>query len=382
MNAPPRALRGGLLGLMLLGCLSPLAHGQDFRSLINEAHRQRDKYAGWRPPQATERNRVAVDPVAEAWAKKQAEQNQAEAVRVARQQAHFDDLNQSAGSALRRNDFSAALRLLEELRLAQRDAGIFSPDLQETIARTQALQAWSQARTAAEFRQAMALKPGFFNAANEDFVKGLEAMEEYLRKAPERAAAIKASFDQIRTSLSNLASNLSSPDPRSRLILGNNEATVIGGFNIPDARPDYLQDDGRSGESASIHAGLGFDDPGKLQGTMPAAPPTPTARIMFPARFQNDPVFLNNPAVYELRKIEEQADEARRAAELAGARYEEAVSANPESSALPILGSLALEARQKAEAAESKIGEQITVIEKTVTFEPFDTGATPGRKNR
>src|ERR1035437_2900871 len=78
----------GLL-IMALGW-APAVRAQSFQDLINEAHSQRDRYSGSRPPAPEqERHReTRAEKEAAAWAGKMVKQDQAEAERIARQKAH------------------------------------------------------------------------------------------------------------------------------------------------------------------------------------------------------------------------------------------------------------------------------------------------------
>jgi hypothetical protein len=355
----------------------PALHGQ-FQDLINQAHSQRDRYAGWRPPSSERapRELSAADRAANAWAEKMVAQDRENAERVRLQRAGFEKLDTQAREAFRRNNDREGLRLLHELRIAYRDAGIYSPQLEESIGRTEAILAWRDAKTSADFRRAIAIQPHFFSQENLAYVEKIEAIEAYARGRPERAAQEKAAMQKIHTMIDQLASSLDDPKQAKRAVL--HYGTVQGaadalGTRKADPRP--RADDGTSEEHDSIRRGLGFDTPGELYiKERSTPPPTPIGRAIIPDQFLKDPGFIKHPAVIQLREYEGKAEEARRTAAAKMARYEEEATRNPNSNALLVLLSGAKDAQSRADQAENMVTFQIKEIERTVTFAPFPTG--------
>lgn len=361
------------LWLLALGWAAE-AHAQSFQDLINEAHSQRDRYAGWRPPVYEHRRETFAEKEANAWAEKMADQDSREAARVAREKAHFDSLNVQAGEAFDRHDRREGLRLLEELRIAHRDAGIYSPTLKEAIGRNEALLAWGEAKTAADYRRAIAFQPYFFTLENLRFVERLEVIEEYVRQRPEHAAKEQAALLEMRTMIDKLASTLADPRQSARPVLDHGtEQGAEDGFGTRKSDPKQVADDGTSGEHESVRSSLGFDTPGQLYiKERSAPPPTPIGRVVVPEKFGQ------HPAVRQLREYEATAAEAKRIAAAKQARYEDEAASNPNSNALLVLRAGAKDAQSRADNAEHMVTFQIKEIERTVTFAPFATGnSTP-----
>src|ERR1035437_5595811 len=360
----------GLL-IMALGC-APAVRAQSFQDLINEAHSQRDRYSGSRPPAPEqERHReTRAEKEAAAWAEKMVKQDQAEAERIARQKAHFDSLNAQASEAFNRHDRREGLRWLRELEMPYRDAGIFSPTLNESIGRTEALLAWNEAKTAADYRRAIAIQPYFFTEENLHFVERLEVIEESVRQRPEQDAKEKAALLEMSTMIDKLASTLADPQHPDRKVLDHGtEHGAEDVFVTRKSDPKQLPDDGKSEEHESVRSSLGFDVPGELYIKERAAPPTiPSGRVVVPEKY------VKHPAVLQLRKYEAAADEAKRIAVAKEALFEEEAVRNPNSNSLLVMRAGAKDAQSQADSAEGMVAFQIREIERTVTFSPFATG--------
>lgn len=343
-----------------------------FQDLINQAHSQRDRYSGWRPPanERAPREISAADRAADAWAKKMVQQDEANAERVRQQKAGFDNLNTRAAEAFKRHDDREGLRWLHELRTAYSNAGIYSPDLRESIGRTEAILAWRDAKTSEEFRRAIAIQPHFFPRENLAYVEKLESIEAYVRGRPERAAQEQAARLGMHTMIDRLASSLDDLRQAKRPVLDRGTkygAADAFGTRKSDPRPGT--DTGTSEEHDSIRHGLGFDTGGEIYiNDRPVPPSISTGRAIIPDSF------LKHPAVIQLREFEAKADEAKRSAAAMTARYEEEATRNPNSNALLVLLSGAKNAQSRADNAENMVTFQITEIERTVTFAPFATG--------
>lgn len=93
--------------------------------------------------------------------------------------------NRLANAAVDRRDYREALRLYREQQKV-----IDGPNVREGIANMEAVLAWSEARTAAEYRRALNLQPSMFSADNRIFVENLEQQEAAARKAAEDAAKV------------------------------------------------------------------------------------------------------------------------------------------------------------------------------------------------
>jgi hypothetical protein len=356
--------------LILAGWGVPVAQAQSFQDLINEAHSQRDRYSGSRPPAYERPQKSAADRAADAWAKKMADQDAANAEHARKQKAAFDNLNTEAGKAFNRQDIREGLKFLRQLRIAHLDAGIYSPQLHETIARNEAVLAWNEAKSAVEFRRAIAIQPHLFTPENLRYVERLEAVEEYVRQRPERAAQEQAAVLAMHTMIDQLASTLADPKQSARAVLDHGTAQgAADDFRTRKSDAQARADDGTSEEHESIRSSLGFDTPGKLYiKERSTAPLVPIGRAVIPDRF------LKHPAVFKLREFEAGADEARRMAAAQMARYEAEATKNPNSSALLVLLAGAKDAQSRADSAEHAVTVQIKEIERTVTFAPFDTG--------
>lgn len=368
------ALEGGVFHatiMVLAFVYAPLTQAQSFQGLINQAHNQRDRYAGWRPPTSVNVGRSFVDPVEEAWKEKAAQLDREEAARLERQKAQFKTLSAQAGEALDRHDHRDALRLLKELRIAQRDAGIHNPRVVEAISRTGALLAWSEAKDSSAYHRAMRLNPGLFSKDNLRYVEGLEAIEKYERERPERAAAARAAMAKIHAVIDNLASSLADPrQPRRIVLTYGSEQGDPDLFNTRKSDPGRVADNGTSGEHDAVRSRLGFDAPGQFHIKEPLPPPPPSAvgRLVIPEDS------LKDPAVLKLRDYEGKANEAKRTATAIRARFEDESAKSPNSGALPMLQYRAKEAESQAVNAENMVKVQTTEVLKTVKFASFDIG--------
>lgn len=368
--------------LLLLGPAgAPCARAQA-QDLINQMRGLKDRYSGWRPPSNGNETRAPrVDPVEEAWARKVAAQNQAEAERVQKQQQLFQSLQAQGHDAFRQRNYATALQYYETLRIEHRNAGIYSPQLEETMLRARAYQAWGGARTAADFRRAYEMRPSFFN---EDNLKHLERMEELQRERerdererPLRAAADRAALAKVTTVIEALAASVGGGQVPDRPVLIGDGKTgrkaadmMFGGLK---ADPYYRPDDGTTLEHAAVEHGLGFDDYGRLKGEMAAPPPAPRAvAVDIPERVRANPEFQRLPGVVKLREFEAQAEVATRAAVVARARYEEVKAADPAAGELLLLGARAKDAESQAAAAKNMATFQKDEVTRTVSFAAFN----------
>jgi hypothetical protein len=374
---PPKSGKTFRVALLILACGSiPASWAQSAQDLINQAHSQRDRYSGYRPPSYERPQKSAADREAEAWAKKMEKQDQANAERARQQKAFFDKLDAQAGEAFMRGDKREGLRFLHELRIAYRNAGIYSPQLEESIGRTEALLAWNAAKTSAEFSAAMKIQPHFFSSENLAYVEKLEAIEEYARRRPARAAEEQAAMGKMHTMIDQLASTLDDPRQVKMLVLDHGSAEgAPDAFLTRKSNPRPRADTGDSDEHESMRSSIGFDTPGQLYiKERSGPPPIPIGRVIIPDRYLKDSAFVKHPAVIQLRTFEAQADEANRAAAAKVARYEEEATKNPNSNALLVLLAGAKDAQSRADSAENAVAFQINEIERTVTFKPFATG--------
>jgi hypothetical protein len=94
-------------------------------------------------------------------------------------------LNDQANVAVRAHDYREALRLFR----AQQQV-IDGPKVRDVISLMEALAQWTEAKTAAEYRRALNLRPDSFTADNRIFVENLERQEAAARKAVEDAAQL------------------------------------------------------------------------------------------------------------------------------------------------------------------------------------------------
>jgi len=97
--------------------------------------------------------------------------------------ARYDALHAQAYEASQRGDYREALRLWKQLQ-KMRNGDI----TRRTIRQFEAVIAWNDARTAADYRRAMAIMPEHFTQDNVRYVESLEANEKYERERAKRAA--------------------------------------------------------------------------------------------------------------------------------------------------------------------------------------------------
>lgn len=326
-------------------------------------NQRRQVEGGWRPPSGGQSRLSRVDAQEEAWARKAAEQNRDEADRVQRQQDHWRQLDTQARRALDSTNYREALGLLKELQASHRDAAQSSPRVTEAIARTEAILAWSEAQTAADYRRAIAMNPGVFSEANTAFVERLEELERWQREKPEREAANAVAAARISAAIDALVAAFTAP---ARKVIDNSRSeTRDGGFQTSRSAPRFVADDATSGEHASIRSGLGFDTAGPLEADLSSPPPPPVARPAI------DPAFEKHPAVQKLQECFAKADESMRSAAAASARVADELSMNPNSGAIILLRAREIEARRRAESAEQTAMSQLREVEKTITFGTF-----------
>lgn len=337
--------------------------------------RSQSNNSGWRPP--AESATPHVDPAEEAWARKVAEQNRAEAERVARQQQQFREFQNLGNSAFRQRNYREALHHYRQLANAHRDAGIFSPQLQNDIERAEAYLAWNEAKTAAQLREATRRRPDFFSAENFRHIEETEEWERIRREQPLREAANRAALEKVGGIIENLAVAMDS-GPVTGTVLGGDARSgrrtgdLFGGVK---SDPQFLQNDGASDEHAAVEHGLGFDNFGRLKGEMaPPPPPPPAVAVGIPERVRLNPEFQRLPEVVRLREYEAKAEEETRAAAIARAHYEEKKAENPTASELILLNFRAKDAEDRARAAKNMATVQLAEIQRTVSFAPFDVG--------
>lgn len=94
-------------------------------------------------------------------------------------------LNDQANAAVQAHDYREALRLFR----AQQQV-IDGPNVRDVISLMEALALWTEAKTAAEYRRALNLRPDWFTADNRIFVENLERQEAAAHKAAEDAAQL------------------------------------------------------------------------------------------------------------------------------------------------------------------------------------------------
>lgn len=363
--------------MLLLGFLAgaPPAQAQA-QDLINQMRGLKDRYSGWRPPADNEARAPRVDTVEEAWARKMAAQNQAEAERVEKQQKQFKALYTQGNEAFRQRNYGEAWQHYEMLRIEYRNAGIFSPQLKDDMERVEAYQAWGAATTAAQFRAAIDRRPSFFSADNLRHVELMEARERYQREQPQREAVARAALVKVSVVIANLAASVGTTPPKGRVLVGDAKTghlardTMFGGFK---AHPDDPLNDGTSDEHAAIEHGLGFDTFGRLKGEM-AAPPAvpPPVAVGIPERVRANPEFQRLPEVIKLQEYEKQAADASRAAVVARARFEEKKAADPAAGDLLLLNARAKDAESRATDAKNMATVQAEEVKRTVSFAAFD----------
>lgn len=353
------------------------------QDMVRQSRSNQNSNSGWRPPGGNESRAPRVDPVEEAWAQKVAEQNQAEAARVERQQAQFKALYTQGNDAFRQRNYREALQYYEALRIAYRDAGISSPQLKDDTERAGAYLAWNEARTADQFRAAVARRPSAFSAENLRYIEELEEQERYLRELPQREAAAQAALAKVNIVIDRLAASMGSNPPSGRKVLVGTRTTrdpIFGGLK---SDPDKQPDNGTSDEHAAVEHGLGFDDYGRLKGAMDAPPPVPQGKeVGIPERVLANPEFQRLPAVVKLKEFEAKAEVERRAAVVARARFEEKKAENPAAGELLMLNARAKDAEDRAAAAQNMATFQKSEVKRTVSFTAFDVDPPPAKPDK
>jgi hypothetical protein len=94
-------------------------------------------------------------------------------------------LNDQAKVAVQAHNYREALRLFREQQRV-----IDGPKVRDLISLMEALSLWTEAKTAAEYRRALNLRPDWFTADNRIFVENLERQEAAARKAAEDAVQV------------------------------------------------------------------------------------------------------------------------------------------------------------------------------------------------
>lgn len=252
-------------------------------------------------------------------------------------------LNQQAGDAWARGDYRQALSYFE-----QQQTVIDGPNVRLAIAQTKAMIVWKEARTAADYRRALAMAPGMFSQENIRYVEELEAKEKYERERPEREAqwererlareaADRKSAAKMRERIGSFAASLDTePAKAGRVVpVGRAVEGAMGG-NAVEAPLEFGNPDDLEARSEQLQQG--FDDLGPLKGSRPPA------TVDDPA--SRDPRVIE--ATQELDRL--QAERARMDAEIAGLTRERNASIDAVQ-----MKALTAELEQKNRAKQEKL---------------------------
>lgn len=185
-------------------------------------------------------------------------------------------LNQQAGNAWERGDYRQALRYFE-----QQQTVIDGPKVRAAIVQSKAIIAWTEAKTAADYRRALAMAPELFSRDNIRYVEELEAKEKYERERPEREArwereriereaADRKAAAKMRERLGGFAASLDTEPAEAGLAVpeGRAIAGAMGG-NAIEAPLEFGNPDDLEAQSEQLRQG--FDKEGLLKGSRPLA---------------------------------------------------------------------------------------------------------------
>lgn len=219
-------------------------------------------------------------------------------------------LNQQAAAAWERGDYRQALQYFEQQQMV-----INGPNVRSAIEQTKAMIVWTEARTASDYRRALAMAPGMFSRENIRYVEELEAKEKYERERPEREArwereriereaADRKAAAKMRERLGGFAASLNTDPAKAGLVVPEGRAVegAMGG-NVTEAPLEFGNPDDLEAQNEQLRQG--FDKEGPLKGSRPlAVVDDPASR---------DPRIIE--ATQELDKL--QAEQGRMDAEIA-----------------------------------------------------------------
>jgi len=185
-------------------------------------------------------------------------------------------INQQGNDAWQRGDYRQALHYYE-----QQQTVIDGPNVREVILQAKALIAWQEAKSAADYRRALALRPGLFSQGNIRYVEELEAKEKYERERPEREAQwerdriardardLKATA-KMREKITGFAAALdTAPATPDRVVTP--AGTLDGAMGTPVAEAPLEFGNPEDLEAQSEQLRRGFDKTGLLKGSRPIA---------------------------------------------------------------------------------------------------------------
>jgi tetratricopeptide (TPR) repeat protein len=158
--------------------------------------------------------------------------------------------NQQAQEAWGRRDYRGALRSYEQQRTM-----FDGPNARKGIASAKAMIVWSEAKTAADYRRAIAMQPGLFNQENIRGVEKLEAWEKSQRDQRTREVREKAAAKDIHKSIQTFAQTLDAA-PSSDGGRGNFGTTVAHPNDLAFGDPNAVSGTEKAGEqlrSADYH---------------------------------------------------------------------------------------------------------------------------------
>lgn len=183
----------------------------------------------------------------------------------AERNARYDAIHKQAVEASQRGDYRAALQLYEQQQTV-RDG----PNVRDAIAQLKALIAWQEATTAADYRRALAMRPGIFSQENIRYVEELEAKEKYERERQERQAEDVKIAAKMREKIGRFAALLDTAPPKA------GEVVTQGGTlddGMGSHRAEALLEFGNPHdlEAQNEQARQGFDKAGLLKGSRPIA---------------------------------------------------------------------------------------------------------------
>lgn len=235
-------------------------------------------------------------------------------------------------------------------------------------------------------------------AASEGVIVSLPSSAPYPSIDPtfeKERAALDAKVDAAKAWEAKLAVQAPSPArdlelAKARIARSNAEsgrrfvdvASTLGGtdssgdaFGTRKASPHMNLSDPSSGESDSVRKGLGFDTPGRVEGTS-TIPANPAGREV-----PDDPAKVlgeRDPDVLELKGYEAKERDSRTAADLAKRKYDEEKRRDPASANLTTLQYNAKSAEDKHDAIVNMVKVQTDKVKKRVSFKKIETsGSAP-----